>query len=243
MRELWRRNISIAVVLLATPIVSVASVIVFDPTNFGVNLEQVAQHLELIARLDHQIRNQRQMLEHWNFTQLDELLASMARVQSTVQSATDLDLSSSYSIDPGAYASLDADQLETLGRQRLRSQRTATLRSRIVQIQVAEEMVATQERIADYVREAGDAPGQTAVLQASNETLAQLAGQLQSLQAVELAEMRVEIELEADRQAEAALRAQRRDVLMRDWASLAVSPHGGIVSLESGGPIDWPFSR
>ena len=100
---------------------------------------------------------------------------------------------------------------------------------------VVADMPATQLRIGEYVVQARNAPGQTAVLQATNETVASLAGQLQSLQALELTEIRVELEEEAHRQAEAAFRSQRREALMSDWTGAgAVASVGSI-------PVRQPF--
>ncbi len=202
-------------VLLTPP--ALAAVIVFDPTNFGVNLEQVAHHLEVISRLDRQIRNQARMLENWRFTHLGQLLASMERIHGTVAGVAAVDLPGLYSIDPGAYAGRDAQVMQQLRRQRLESHRAAVIQARTAQNQVVSEMPGAQNRVRDYLERSRSASGQTAVLQASNETIATLAAQLQDLQALELAEARVELEAAAQRQAEAAFHRQRRAWLMRDW--------------------------
>lgn len=224
--------LAISAVLLL-PISSTASVIVFDPTNFGVNLEQVSHHLALIARLDRQIRNQLDMLENWRFTRLDQLLASMQQIRNAVEGVASLDLGGSYSVAPADYAGRDASAMRHLRRARLESHRAALVLSRTTQEKVVAEMPGTQLRIGEYVRRARIAPGQTAALQATNETVATLAGQLQSLQALELSEIRVELEAEARRQAEATFHRQRRDALMRDWAATrsARSAVSGAVRL------------
>lgn len=194
-----------------------AADIVFDPTNFGANVDQVLHTLEIISRLDQQIRNQRRMLENWRFTRLEQLLASMNVIRQTVDAAGALNVSARYPISESAYAGLDADAVESLRRQWLESQRAEVLHSQNTQNLTVTEMPGTQARVGEYVSRSNSAPGQTAVLQAGNETLATLTAQLQNLQALEIAQSRNELEEEAHRQAQAAFHRQRRDALMRDW--------------------------
>ena len=214
-----------------------AAVIVFDPTNFGVNVEQVAHHLELIARLDRQIRNQLRMLENWRFSRLSELLASMEQVTGTLDGVVGVDLPGRYPVDENAYAARDATQMADLRRQWLASHRAAVVLARSAQNQIVAEMPTTQQRIGEYLEHSRSAPGQTAVLQASNETIATLAAQLQSLQALELSESRVELEAEARRQAEATFQRQRRATLMRDW-----EPQG-FLRATGAPPVRPPFGN
>jgi len=211
------------VILAATMVLTMdrsipAADIVFDPTNFGANVDQVLHTLEIISRLDQQIRNQRRMLENWRFTRLEELLASMNVIRQTIDAADALDLSGRYPIDATAYAGLDAEAVQALRRQWLESQRAEVLHGQNTQNRTVTEMPGTQTRVGEYVRRSNAAPGQTAVLQASNETLATLTAQLQNLQALEIAQSRNELEEDAHRQAQAAFHRQRRDALMRDWS-------------------------
>lgn len=227
MKRCFRWTIGPLVLLLVIAPVAKASVIVLDPTNLAVNLEQVAHHLEVIARLDQQIRNQLRMLENWEFTRLEELLASIGRVQAAVEGIADLDVPGLYSTASGDYARRDSSAMAELRQQRLTSHREAVVQAQRTQSQVVSEIPETQQRIREYLQRARQAPGQTAVLQASNETIATLAAQLQHLQAIDLADARVELEAEALRQARATFHRQRRNALMNDWsavASFAVAP-------------------
>lgn len=212
-----------------------ADVIVLDPSNLVVNVEQVAHHIDLIAGLNRQIRNQLRMLENWDFTRLVELLASMQQVSSSTEGVADLDLGGAYSIDPAVYADRDADTMRSVRRGWTESHRQAVRQAQTTQAGVIAEMPATRQRVAEYVEQARIAPGQTAVLQASNETLATLTGQVQSLQALELTAIRVELEEAAKRQATATFQRQRLDVLMRDWES----PQPSAASR----PVRYPFAR
>lgn len=209
-----------------------ATEIVFDPTNFGVNVEQVVHHLEMIARLEAQIRNQYRMLENWRFTRLDELLGSLQAIRGALDDAGPLELARRYPIAPNEYARLDAEAMDTMSRQWLESQRETLVHAQTLQNRTVAEIPDTQRRVSEYVQRANDAPGQTAVLQASNETLATLAAQLLTLQALEVAQTRVELEEDAHRQALLTFRRQRRSALMKDWpvASEAPRPETAVRS-------------
>ncbi|MCO6439399.1 MAG: hypothetical protein J5J06_20100 [Phycisphaerae bacterium] len=195
---------------------SKAADIVFDPTNFGANVDQVLHTLEILTRLDQQIRNQYQMLKNWRFSRLEELLASMSAIRENVAAAV-VDLAGQYPIDAPAYAGLDAEAVEALRQRWLESQRAGVLQTQALHARTVSEMPGTQARVSKYVERSNAAPGQTAVLQASNETLATLTAQMQNLQALEIAQTRTELEADAHRQAQAAFHRQRRDALMRDW--------------------------
>lgn len=213
-----------------------AADIVFDPTNFGVNVEQVLHHLQVIARLEQQIRNQFRMLENWQFTRLDELLASMQLIRVSMHEAGALELTSRYPIAPREYAKRDGQAMRDLQRQWLESQRVALIHAQTLQNRAVSEIPATQLRIGEYVERSNAAPGQTAVLQASNETLATLAAQLQTLQSLDISQTRIELEEDAHRQAQAAFQRQRRSALMKDWPTVT-----GIS--KSPAPVPSPFSH
>jgi len=207
--------------------------IVYDPTNFGANVDQVLDTLEILTRLDDQIRNQYRMLENWRFTRLEELLASMNAIRQTVAAAAPVDLAGQYSIDAQTYAGLDAEAVAALKQRWLESQRAGVLQIQALQARTVAEMAAAQARVGDYVERSNAAPGQTAVLQASNETLATLTAQVQNLQALEIAQTKAELEVDAQSQAEAAFQRQRRDAMMRDWptGTTAPSPSATVAAL------------
>jgi len=202
-----------------------AQLIVFDPFNYEVNTEQVQRHLEVIERLDEQIRNQLLILENWEFTRLAPLLEGMHFVRAPLDDAaeifadTDLSgqLAAQYPIEPKAYAQRDAADMEELRRSWLASQRDSVALARTVQNRVYAEMAPAQTRVDEYVTQSNEAPGPTAVTQAGNEVIAALVAQLQALHAREIADTRAELEREAQAQAEDAFTRQRHARLMRDW--------------------------
>lgn len=208
-------TIGLAVAVLATSAQAVQ--IVFDPKNLAVNIEQVLHHLEVIDRLEQQIRNQFRMLQNWRFTRLDELLASMKFIRKALDEAGAINLAGLYPIVAQAYAPLDANAVQFLKQQWLDAERGELIHAQTLQNRAVAAMAGTQRRVDAYVQRSNAAPGQTAVLQATNETLATMTGQLQSLQALDVAQARMELEEEAHRQAESALFRQRREALMKDW--------------------------
>lgn len=221
----------VVLLLLASFKSARATEIVFDPTNFAANVEQVLHHLEVIARLEEQIRNQYRMLENWRFTRINELLATMLAIRQPLDAAGALDLAHRYPILTQAYARRDAEAMRLLRQQWLEAERKELIQAQTLQSQVVKEMPATQSRVAEYVQRSNSAPGQTAVLQASNEMLATLAGQLQALQALEVSQMRIELEEDARRQAEEAFQQQRRTALMGKPAVTAPSKSGSSAFL------------
>ena len=227
----------IVLLLLASFKSAKATEIVFDPTNFGANVEQVLHHLEVLGRLEEQIRNQYRMLENWRFTRLDELLRTMLAIRQPLDAAGALDLARRYPILAQAYARRDAEAMRLLRQQWLEAERKEVIQAQSLQNQLVNEMPNTQSRVAEIVRRSNSAPGQTAALQASNEMLATLAGQLQALQALEVSETRIELEENARRQAEEAFQEQRRAALMRNWpvsASQKPSSTGSLLAKKEG---------
>ncbi len=212
--------------LLTVPVVR-ATVVVLDPFNLSVNVEQVVYHLELVTRLNAQIRNQQRMLASWEFSRLDGMLASMESVRGVLDADKDvyrpLDvddlLEQQYPLSSDHYAHLDAAAAEALRGQWIAAQRHTLVQARTAQNRVYLEMSSSEGRIADYVQQSNAAPGQTAAMQAGNEIVANLVGQMQAMQALEISDARAEIEAIALKQAKAAYHRTRRDSLMRDWPS------------------------
>ena len=98
--------------------------------------------------------------------------------------------------DPhNADASLNPRLAQWRTDQQLRAERTIELHQA-----VADSIVETQDRVADYVQASNAAPGQLAAQQATNELLAVQVQQLQEdYQALEIAALRAELEQMAGR--------------------------------------------
>ena len=211
--------------LAAAPTVKAFSpIIVTDPGNIAVNVEQLLQHLQLIRRVEAQIRNQLLMLENWEFTRLEAILAEMDRMrevleQARVYDADDLGqrVDRVYPIDIRVLEQARAESLNTARTEWARQHREALVQARAIQNRAYASMPRTAERIAEYLEQSTQSPGPTAAVQAGNELLGTLVGQVQTLESLEITANREALEREAARQAEEARTRFRRKRLMRDW--------------------------
>jgi len=203
-----------------------ATVVVIDPTNLASNLQQVAQDIQLLAQMEQQVQNQLRMLERWNFTRLDQILAEMARLDGIFRDAgpTYEDRDAEGALErhyPTSYGDDARQQHEALEPQWEQRHRDVLVENRRVQNEVAQSVEPTRQRVAEYVEHSNSAPGVTAAMQAGNEVVATLAGQLQALEVLEVTEARAESEQYAREQSEDAYAAQRRAWVMRDWQAPA----------------------
>lgn len=211
--------------LAAAPTASAFSpIIVTDPGNIAVNVEQLLQHLQLIRRVEAQIRNQLLMLENWEFTRLEAILAEMDRMTEVLEQARVYDADDPgqrielvYPIDERALDQAGAQPLNTVRAQWTRQHREALVQARAIQNRAYASMPRTAERIAEYLEQSAQSPGPTAAVQAGNELVATLVGQVQTLESLEITANREALEREAARQAEEARTRFRRERLMRDW--------------------------
>jgi P-type conjugative transfer protein TrbJ len=201
-----------------------ATNIVFDPTALVENIEQVAQGVELLSRMEQQLQNQLRMLQNWQFSRLDQIVAQLAALEDIFR-----DAGATYE-DPDAAPALNQQYPTTYGddaRQQMTSlqpqweqrRRDALVENRQMQNQVAQELEPTHQRVAEYVARSNAAPGVTAAIQAGNELTATLAGQIQAIEALEVTAARAEAEQEAREQSEEAYGRERQAWVMRDWVS------------------------
>lgn len=221
-----------AVVLAATSRASASGYPVFDIANFAEAAKQVANQVETIGKLTEQIENQKQMLEGWGYTQVDDLRRRMEAVRGELRRAgtiytsnnpgTRLDQQFPTIFDTGDLA---ANRVESLRDQWLASQRTVLVENRRVQNAVYGDLAATQTRVTGYVQRSNAAPGMTAAVQANNELTATLIGQVQALQTLEITRARAEVEADARRQSEEEFARQQQAWLSR--ADTAQAPPEG----------------
>lgn len=226
-----------AAVLAASTGVARATVVVIDPTSLAQRVQQVAQDVRLVAQMEQQVENQLRMLQRWDFTRLEQIVAEMERLGGIFRDAgatyedADADgaLREQY---PAEYGDDAPERMATLEPQWEERRRDALVENRRVQNEVAQGLEPTRRRVAEYVAKSNAAPGVTAAMQAGNEVVATLAGQVQALEALEVSEARAEAEQYAREQSEDAYGEARRAWVMRDWATPAapapvVNPFGG----------------
>jgi len=201
--------VAAAVVLAATSRASAGGYPVFDVANFAEAVKQVANQVETIGKLTAQIENQKQMLQGWGYTQVDDLRRRMEAVRGELRRAGTIYTST----NPGGRldaqypttfgrADLAGDRVGSLRDEWLASQRSTLVENRRVQNAVYADLAATQARVTGYVQRSNAAPGMTAAVQANNELTATLIGQVQALQTLEITRARAEVEADARRQSE-----------------------------------------
>lgn len=209
--------------LLAAPTTH-AQLVVNDPANVAVNIEQLVQHLQLIRRVEAQIRNQILMLQNWEFSRLEQIIADMDRITDVLEQSQVYTndsprqrLDDLYPIDEAGLrqnASRNVDEIRSAWAQQ---HREALIQARLAQNRAYESMPRTAERIREYLEQSSSSPGPTAAVQAGNEILATLVGQFQTLETLEVTAHRQALEREAARQAEEVRTRFYREEVMQNW--------------------------
>ena len=174
--------------------------IVFDPANLAQHILILEKHAEQLIQLKTQVEQMDRMLQDWDFSRLDETLAQMETIHGQLDaigsSLGDLPDRFPKTWSSGdvhhADASINPRLAQWRGEQRQRAEQTVELHQA-----VADGIVETRERVADYVQKSNAAPGQLAAQQATNELLAVQVQQLQEMQALEIAALRSELERQA----------------------------------------------
>ncbi len=226
MRSKSKALLAVAAAGVALAPVAVHADIVIDPANLVQAVLQVTQDVQLVEQFRQQLQNQQSMLKGWGYTRLPDLLKDMNALQGVfavagkTYAAADPGpaLDRQYPTIPGTYAG-DSDAAMAGRRAAWDAEdRSVLVENRTVQDDAVAALKPTAERMGDYVKKASAAPGTTAVLQADNEAVATLVGQLQTLQAQEVTDGRREVERRARDQAEAAYADQQRQAVRAGWA-------------------------
>ena len=176
--------------VVAVPVAAQADVVI-DPANLAQAVLQVAQQVQLVATFRQQVQNQEATLKGWGYTRLPDLLREMATWQRVFAAAGETytaadpgpSLDRQYPLRPGTYAGESDASMAARRAAWDAEDRSVLVENRTVQDAAVAGLKPTAERMDAYVRKANGAPGTTAALQAGNEELATLVGQLQTLQA------------------------------------------------------------
>ena len=215
--------LSTAIVLAATSGAWAGGYPVFDILNFAEAVKQVANQVETVQKLAAQIENQKQMLQGWGYSQIDDLRRRMDAVRGELQRAgtvytgrdpgTRLDARFPTTFDTNDLAT---NRVAALRDDWLAAQRQVLVENRRVQNAVYGDLASTQTRVTNYVARSNAAPGMTAAVQANNELTATLIGQVQAMQTMEITRARAEVEAEARRQSEEEFARQQHAWLSRE---------------------------
>lgn len=201
--------------------------IVFDPQGWAQAVEQVANQIETINRIQLQLEAQLRALESWEFTRIGDIRRAMNHAQNILRTASDaydwLDpgpiLDDRFPTNPGSWEGITQDDLRGMRQDWVEAQRESVTGGWTLQNTVLDDMEATGDRVGEYISRSNGAPGTTAAVQASNELLATVTGQLQQLQSLQISHQRLTLEEVAQEQAEDAFAEQRREAVMSDWTA------------------------
>jgi P-type conjugative transfer protein TrbJ len=210
-RPYWRLPGALALALLViAPIAARAQVAVVDVNAIIQAEQQVSQGLTQIQRLESQLSNQAQMLQHLQTDVTGPIAQITGQATQILQQAQGIgygaqNVAQQYaalypSTMPGA--SLAATQA-SLGS--WRQQNSYALQQALqIQNQIAQGQPITSAQVASAVAASQGAAGQTAAVQATNQLLAVVSAQLTQLQTLLITQARAEQTLAAQVQASQA---------------------------------------
>ena len=118
---------------------------------------------------------------------------------------------------PLNFTNVSNTQMLALQQQWQQNQRSALVENRQIQNQIVAQMPATSSQVGQLVAVSNSAPGATSALQAGNQIVATLAGQLQELEALEASNQRTSAQKQAIYQSQRAYADQQRAAVMSDW--------------------------
>ncbi len=220
-RPIWYAAIAVsAMITLAVPTSSWGFGIVFDPAIYAKNIQQVQQDIQMLQIMQQQLQQEEMMLASINIDLFPQLNASMNQLQAIIEQPAYLaaNVQAAISTDyPLEYAGLSNTQVLSLQQRWQQNQRAALIENRQIQNQIVAQMPATSSQVGQLVAASNSAPGATSALQAGNEIVATLAGQLQQLEALEASNQRTSVQKQAINQSQKAYADKQRAAVMRDW--------------------------
>lgn len=205
--------------------------IVFDPQALVQHVQQVAQAVQQVRLTADQIRNQLGALAHLDDSAAPDVRGTVAEVRSR------LDDGLYETVDPAVqlrdrfptdFTSVSADQYWTLQATWAETSRAALTENREVENEVYRQMSDTTEQVRRIVEASNAAPGETAAVQAHNDLLAVLSGELSKLQALRVARGRAKVERVARGQSELAYGRAERARVRHGWDA-APTPAGAVA--------------
>ena len=220
-KPLWYAAMAVsAMTTLAAPTASWGFGIVFDPAIYAKNIQQVQQDIQMLQIMQQQLQQEENMLASINIDLFPHLNASMNQLQAIIEQPVYLAANLQAVISTGYplnFANLSNTQVFSLQQQWQQSQRSALVENRQIQNQIVARMPATSSQVGQLVAASNSAPGATSALQAGNQIIATLAGELQELEALEASDQRTSVQQQAISQSQRAYADQQRAAVMRDW--------------------------
>lgn len=223
---LWLLTFSAFGVICATRLYAGLGYVIFDPSNFIKNVQQVIALVQQVALASEQIRQQEQMLAHLPTSVADAVALAGRSLQGQLSTTVDSDEGSIDSRYPVSFPEPELAWLDIMRPTWMQQERSQLLQERDLARQVQDQMVATSDHLRTIVEASNGAganhwelPGQVAAAQAHVELLAICSVEIDKLLALRTARARRNSETRARTQSEAAYQEARRNFLMGDSRS------------------------
>jgi P-type conjugative transfer protein TrbJ len=200
--------------------------IIFDPRAFTQHVQQVQQMVHQVAAVKEQIQNQLKSL-----ADLAAAAKEMAKVKGELTAVRTQFDSALYGVRdsaaqlaswfPQEMTATTPGQYSRFQQTWTQEYRAALEENRRLQNAVYGQMADVRQQVASLVQASNSAPGEKAAVQAHNELLANLSGELAKLQALRVSRLRTKAENLARRQSEAAYGAAQGQAVLQGMGSHA----------------------
>ncbi|CAN7657192.1 P-type conjugative transfer protein TrbJ [Phenylobacterium sp. LjRoot225] len=211
-----------------------AAMVVYDPAAVAQAIRQVAQGLQQINNLKQQVAYQAQMLQRLGTDVTHPLSAISAQATSLMQSATGIGYSGAdvamdfQTLYPSSMGGSSLSQILAKYANWQQNQRATMNDALRLQNQIVASQPTTAYAVNSAVSASQSAQGQTAAIQATNQLLAALSSQLQTLQTILVAQARTQETILAQQQASTA--AAQAESTRHDAYTPTTSTLGSMTS-------------
>jgi P-type conjugative transfer protein TrbJ len=194
--------------------------IVLDPIALVENVLKVVDLGEQIDAVVQQVENEVKELEHLNLSAVPNIAEIVSGVEGQLQSslystsnpASQLDTRYPADMTNATWAQYQSDESTWTD-----NQRQALVENRQLQNQVYQDMDTTTQQVQDIVDASNSASGETSAIQAHNDLLAVVSGEMAKLQSLKLARSRLKTEKLAQQQSELSYAEAERQRVRTDW--------------------------
>ena len=193
--------------------------IIFDPTNFAAHIKQFQQLVQQVQQAQTEIANQLKSLA--SLPKVETLTTALpqqfqqvkGQLHSAVYQAQDVRATLDQ-LFPRELPNLSSADYQQLQAQWTQSYRDALTENRQLENEVYRQMRPTSQQVQEIIAASNAAPGEKAAVQAHNDLVATLSGELAKLEMVRASRLRAKAEKSARLQSEDAYgRAQGQAVL------------------------------
>ncbi|MGD0767229.1 MAG: hypothetical protein ABSB42_03300 [Tepidisphaeraceae bacterium] len=194
--------------------------IVLDPANLVEHVLQVVDLGEQIDAVVQEVENQVKELEHLNLNAVPNIAGIVSGVEGQLESslystpnpASQLDTRYPADMSNATWAQYQSDESTWTD-----NQRQALVENRQLQNQVYQDMDTTTQQVQDIVDASNSASGETSAIQAHNDLLAVVSGEMAKLQSLKLARSRLKTEKLAQQQSELSYAEAERQRVRSGW--------------------------